>query len=298
MPWHRQLVYYLQVLPLRLLRGVLRPLPDGWRNGIMSWLGRRVILNIPALRRRIADNLALVMPELSAEDRRRIMAGNAGKIGRSMLDMLDSDRMVARAAQYRINDTEGYRALKAAHAEGQGVILIGAHFGRFDAARAALRAHDGIEVAGIYRPQNNPFFNAELVANFEKSGRPMFARGRSGMRAMIKHLRGGGIAAVLIDQRIATGEQLDFMGQPALTSTDIAELALRLKLPVIPGYTLRAGSGDDYVIDIEPPIPHTDPITMTQAMNDSLAARIRQDPTEWYWLHRRWKMSDRKPKTD
>ena len=294
MPWHRKLVYYLQMLPLRLLRALLRPFPDSWRAGVMSWLGRRVILNVPALRARIADNLALVMSDLSRDERRRIMEGNAGKIGRGMLDMLDSDRMVARAAQYRINDTEGYRALKAYHAEGRGVILIGAHFGRFDAARAALRAHDGIEVAGIYRPQNNPYFNAELVANFEKSGKPMFARGRKGMRAMIKHLRSGGIAAVLIDQKMNTGEPLDFMGQPALTSTDIAELALRLDLPVIPGYTLRAGAGDDYVIDIEPEIPHTDPVAMTQAMNDSLAARIRQDPTEWYWLHRRWNMSGRR----
>ena len=294
MPWHKNLVYRLQMLPLRLLRAALRPLPDRWRGAIMAWLGRRVILNLPALRRRIEANLALVMPDRSAAERRHILIGNAGKIGRSMLDMLDSDRMVARADRYRINDTEGYRALKAAHAEGRGVILIGAHYGRFDAARAALRAQDGIEIAAIYRPQNNPWFNADLVKNFEKAGKPMFPRGRTGMRAMIRHLRSGGVAAVLIDQRMATGEPLDFMGQPALTSTDIAELALRLDLPVIPGYTLRAGDGDDYVIDIEPPIPHTDPITMTQALNDSLAARVRQDPTEWYWLHRRWRMDRRK----
>jgi KDO2-lipid IV(A) lauroyltransferase len=28
---------------------------------------------------------------------------------------------------------------------------------------------------------------------------------------------------------------------------------------------------------------------MTQALNDSLAARIRQTPEQWFWMHRRWK---------
>jgi len=281
MPWHRKLVYFLQMLPLRLLRAGLRPLPDRWRTGIMSWLGRRVILNVPGLRTRIADNLALVMPDLSPEERRQIMAENASKIGRSMLDMLDSDRLLAVAHRIEIPETAGYRALMAARAEGRGVILAGAHYGRFEAARAALKIR-GIEVAAIYRPQNNLYYNDVMVRSCLKLGGPMFPRGRAGMRAMIRHVRRGGVVAILTDQRTALGTELDFMGHPAMTSTDIAELAMRYDLPLIPGYTLRKGDGEEYEIVIEDPIPHSDPITMTQALNDSLAARVRQDPTEWY----------------
>jgi KDO2-lipid IV(A) lauroyltransferase len=28
---------------------------------------------------------------------------------------------------------------------------------------------------------------------------------------------------------------------------------------------------------------------MTQALNDSLAARVRAHPEQWFWIHRRWK---------
>jgi len=28
---------------------------------------------------------------------------------------------------------------------------------------------------------------------------------------------------------------------------------------------------------------------MTQAMNDSLAARVRAAPEQWFWIHNRWK---------
>ena len=36
-------------------------------------------------------------------------------------------------------------------------------------------------------------------------------------------------------------------------------------------------------------IPHNDRSqTMTQAFNDSVSARIRANPEQWYWLLRRW----------
>jgi KDO2-lipid IV(A) lauroyltransferase len=28
---------------------------------------------------------------------------------------------------------------------------------------------------------------------------------------------------------------------------------------------------------------------MTQALNDSLEALVRQHPEQWFWIHRRWK---------
>ena len=40
---------------------------------------------------------------------------------------------------------------------------------------------------------------------------------------------------------------------------------------------------------IEAPIPHTDPVTMTQALNDSLATQVRLRPEQWFWVHRRWR---------
>ena len=36
-------------------------------------------------------------------------------------------------------------------------------------------------------------------------------------------------------------------------------------------------------------MPHGDPVTMTQALMDSLAAQVRERPGQWFWVHRRWK---------
>ena len=36
-------------------------------------------------------------------------------------------------------------------------------------------------------------------------------------------------------------------------------------------------------------IAHSDPVTMTQQINDRLEAQVRQHMEQWFWIHRRWK---------
>lgn len=295
----RTLGHRLQMLVVRVLRASLGLLHDEARGRATAWIGRRLILNIPAYRNRIQDNLRRIYPDMPAAERNALTAQIAGKSTRNMFEMVDNDRLVAIQHKIEVIETPGLAALRAAQAEGRGAILIGGHYGRFDAVRAALM-HQGIEVGAVYRPQNNPFYSAEMLHHFEKVGKPMLPRGRSGTRQLIKHLRAGGVMAILIDQKIGLGEPIDFLGHPAMTSTDIAALALRYDLPLIPSYALRTTNGTYFRVELEPPVPHTDPTTMTQAVTDSLAARIRSDPTEWYWLHRRWdkpkgKILDRGP---
>jgi KDO2-lipid IV(A) lauroyltransferase len=68
-----------------------------------------------------------------------------------------------------------------------------------------------------------------------------------------------------------------------------AELALRYDALLIPFYGIRKANGLDFETVLEAPIPPSDPQTMTQALNDSLAARIKADPGQWFWVHRRWR---------
>ena len=40
---------------------------------------------------------------------------------------------------------------------------------------------------------------------------------------------------------------------------------------------------------VEEPIPHGDPVGMTQAYNDVVERLARQHLDQWFWIHRRWK---------
>ena len=57
---------------------------------------------------------------------------------------------------------------------------------------------------------------------------------------------------------------------------------------MIPAVGTRIADGNDFDVEFEAEIPHSDSITMTQAFNDSLSKRILENPDQWYWLLRRW----------
>ena len=104
----------------------------------------------------------------------------------------------------------------------------------------------------------------------------------------MRHLRRGGVVAVLLDQYTRRGTPIDFLGHPAPSGTTIAELAGKYRVPMIPVYGTREPDGVHVAVEIEAPIPPGTPVEMTQAAADSLAARVRATPDQYYWLHRRW----------
>lgn len=280
---------YLENLPLRLADAATRPLSPAARGAFAAWAGRRIILNMPGLRRRILNNLAHVYPDMPASRAQEILRANAGNIGRAFFEMRLNTRIMAAAEAGNIpaSGEQGIATLRAAKASGRGALIISGHFGQWDAVRAWLKA-EGMETGGIYREHNNRYFNADQLPQFRAAGTPLFPKGGAGMRQLIRHVSKGGFAAIMMDQKAFDGTPIDFMGKPAWTATGIATLALKYDLAYVPAYGIRQPDGVSFRVEFEPEIPHTDARTMTQAANDSLAARVHQMPEQWYWLHRRW----------
>ena len=169
----------------------------------------------------------------------------------------------------------------------QPVFLVTGHIGNYDALRASLISK-GYPVAGLYRPMNHAGFNAAYVQAISEIGQPLFPKSRQGLVDMVKFLKNGGMVGVVLDQAFRNGAQLKFFDHPALTSTAIASLAMRHGALVIPCYGLRQTDGT-FRLTFEEPIEHSDPVTMTQKLNDSLEQVVRAHPEQWLWTHRRWK---------
>jgi KDO2-lipid IV(A) lauroyltransferase len=89
---------------------------------------------------------------------------------------------------------------------------------------------------------------------------------------------------------------VDFFGRPASTHKAIALLAIEHQAPVVVGVARRIGRRFHYEIrcaDIIEPGEFTgsadDARLLTQRYTRALEELIRQDPTQYLWLHRRWK---------
>lgn len=287
LPLPQRLRYGATNLALRAMFGLALALPYRWRVPLMGWLASRVIAPLAGWRRRIRDNLAHALPDLPGPDVARLLRTVPDNAGRTLIEIYSGADFTARASRSPIGGP-GLAALEHARAQGRPVILVTAHFGNYDAARAALIAR-GHDMGALYRRMRNPYFNAHYVRSIGAIGQPMFEQGRAGMVQMVRHLKGGGVLGVLTDLSVSNAPALPFFGQPARTSLATAELAIRYDAVLIPIFSIRQENGLDFRIRLEAPIPHTDPDTMTRAVNASLESLVRQHPDQWFWIHRRWK---------
>jgi len=279
--------YFASNLFLRGLIGAARLLPYRLRIPMMGWLVSRVLAPLAGFRKRIRDNLALVRPDLSPTEVERICREVPDNAGRVAMEYYSPRPFLARCRRATASGP-GIAAFEEARRQGRPVVFVTAHFGNYEAVRAWLRAN-GHELGGLYRRMANPYFNQHYVASMEALGKPMFEQGRRGMVELVRHLRAGGILGILSDVHAHGGRELRFFGKPAVTSVITAELALKFDAPLIPCYGVRQPNGLDFHVELHAPIEHTDPETMTQAVNDDLEAMVRAHMGQWFWIHRRWK---------
>lgn len=240
----------------------------------------------PPARRRFERELMRVFPDMPQDKRMALCRDMGRNMGQTLFEIYHCAEFQTRQDRFNVSGP-GLAALDGARAAGKGAIIVSGHFGQWEAVRAVLKAR-GMETGAVYRPQKNRHYQRRLLAGIEAGGKPVLATGRLGTKALVRHLRGGGTMAILLDEKYAEGERLPFLGHDALTSLSAAQLALKYDLPMVPAYGIRTGDGSHFDVVFEDAIPHTDARTMTQAFNDSLSARILEHPDQWYWMLRRW----------
>lgn len=278
--------YFAGNLLVRGLIGLARLIPYRWRVPMMGWMTAR-FAPLAGFDTRVRSNLALACPDLPEAEVRRLVRAVPDNAGRTMIELYSGTDFLKRAAVSPVSGP-GLAALEQARADGRPVILMSGHFGNYIAARASLMAR-GHEMGGLYRRMANPYFNRHYVRALEETGRPMFEQGRRGMMEMVRHLKAGGIIAIIGDTHVYGGRELQFFNQPAVTSIVPAEMALKYDAALIPVYAIRQPDGLNFRIEMHAPIRHSDPETMTQTINDGLEALVRDHMDQWFWIHRRWK---------
>lgn len=274
----------------RLLRGVIGALlllPHRVRVPLMGWLARAVIGPVTGYSARARANLAYIWPDMTLAERRAIARKVLDNAGRTLIENYATADQQARALTWDVHGP-GLQAARAALAENRPILFVSGHFGNYQAARVAMNVR-GFALGGLYRPMNNAWFNDHYVRTVEAAGGPAFSRGRRGLAGFMRHVRAGGHGALLIDQYYGDGAIVDFMGKPAPTALSVGEIALKFNALVIPIYARRLPDGLDFDVLLEAPVAHSDAITMTRDLMDSLSAQIRERPEQWFWVHRRWK---------
>ena len=270
------------------LIGLMRLMPYHRRIPAMGWVFAHLVGPLAGWRRRIRTNLALAAPELPATEVRRLTRAVPDNAGRALMEIYSGAEFTAHVTATDPLCGPGLPALEAAAAAQRPVILACAHFGNYDAMRAAL-AGRGWQVGALYRPMNNRAFNRHYVPAIEAIAQPLFPRGRAGLTGMLRFLRGGGMLCLGFDQYDHQGAMLRFFGLPSRTVLTPAELALRYEALLLPIAGIRQKDGLSFRVEVGAPVPPGEPAAMMQALNDDLEALVRAHMEQWLWIHRRWK---------
>ena len=278
---------FIANIAIRAIIGAACLVPYRFRVPMVGWIVSRLVAPLAGYTKRVRENLRLIFPDMPESEVKRLTRAVPDNAGRTLIEIYSGEDFVKRFAHAPLTGP-GIQALDEAHKNNRPVVLVTGHFGNYDAPRAALIAK-GYNVGALYREMNNGYFNPHYVEAISKVGTPVFPRGRKGLSGLIRFLRGGGMAGFLIDQYMWDGEDVTFFGHVAPTALSAMELALKYDALVVPTYGVRQPNGLDFEVIVEDPIPATDPVKMTQALNDSLEALVRTHMEQWFWIHRRWK---------
>ena len=286
-PWTTRTVHYLSNAIVYGMIKLALALPYAARVRLVGVLASRVIGPLVGYRQRAMQHLAHVFPEMDQKTRKSIATACLNNSGRTLIENYSTGDMLERMKDNPLTGA-GVAPLETAKAQGRPIILVSGHFGNYEAARAVLMGR-GYNVGGLYRNMTNPYFNDHYVQTMKALGGPIFAQGPRGTAGFVRHLKSGGQMVLLFDLHVFGAPVLDFVGHPARTSISAAELALRFDALLIPFYGVRQPDGLGFETVFEAPIPHSDPVSMTQAMNDSISKRIIENPEQWFWVPRRWR---------
>lgn len=257
---------------------------------VAAWLARRYMAlldrAVPRLRQAAYKNLAFALPDL---DPKAATDAVFDSLGRVLLAFAKFPRM-RRETLDRWIRCEGLEHFDGALRTGRGVLIATGHLGNWELSAFAHAWLNG-PMNVVVRPLDNPYIDRLVERRRMLSGNRSISK-REIARPILKALAANEAVGMLIDHNASAdaGVFADFFGKPACADTGFVKLAARSGAPVVPGFAIWSEAERRYVLRFYPEVPMTgDAERDARAVQATLEAIVRAHPTEWLWIHRRWK---------
>jgi|HubBroStandDraft_1064217.scaffolds.fasta_scaffold12311_2 KDO2-lipid IV(A) lauroyltransferase len=275
---------------LRLLAAAVAVLP--W--GALAPLGRVVGWLAGSVLRIRRAHVEGAMRAAGIDDPATAARGMYRSLGASSLEFLWLAGRGDEAMRRVRIDAASEPSWREALARDRGVVIAASHTGNWDLAACAI-AKD-VELAVVTKRLSVRALDAFWQSTRGARGVVLF-EALGAVRQTRAALARGVAVAMMIDQVPASpGRALraTFLGRPALADRAPAALAASCGSPLVVAASARAADGDHvlYVLDVLVPPGRPGPRWIdeaTAAATAALDAFVRAHPTQWLWMHRRWK---------
>lgn len=279
----RLIIAAIQVMPLSMCAQFSRTL---------AYLAAQVF----RIRGKLVDeNLRLSFPELSDEQRLVVTRQMWEHLFLLLCEVVLAPRKIHETNWRKYINKNDQGVMSKYLLDSRPVAFVSGHFGNFEmgALTMGLFGFPGFAVA---RDLDNPYLD-KLIRSFRES-KGLFVLPKDGSAAQIQTVLDAGKTLMLLgDQHAGTkGVWIDFLGRPASCHKALALFTLSSGAPMLVTYCRRTTGILQFEIGIagvaDPetmPPEQRDVRNLTQWYNNCLAALIRDEPGQYWWLHRRWK---------
>lgn len=236
-----------------------------------------------------AVNIALCFPELDARAQQDLVRRCFIDNGIGLIETATGWMRQAGHFQQQLA-MKGTEHLDAALASGRGVLLLGAHYSTLDFGANLLSVNYPFAVT--YRPHKNPLFDAFMLRGRISNCNGVFDR--SDIRGMFRHLKQNKILWYAPDQDYGPegAVYVPFFGQRAATLTAASRIAGFNQSPVVLVRQHRDNRHKRYTLEftsLTPPLPSGDEVADATTINAAVENAIRQEPSQYLWMHKRFK---------
>jgi KDO2-lipid IV(A) lauroyltransferase len=298
---HNPLLDWLLYVAVRVLVMFLSLFDIETNLRFACFLGRLLWKHYHRGRQRALDNLRASFPDQSEEWIWQTGRRSFEHLVMLTMDVLFTPRLVTKRnwrLYARFHDIE---RLKWLMQERRGLLLATGHYGNFEIIGYLLGLF-GFDVYSVARPLDNKYLNRYLYGVRQRRGLKLIDK--KGAAAMMPEItRQGSTLGFIADQDAGKkGVFVDFFGRKASTYKSIGLLAITYNLPIAVGYCRRVGNRFFFEFAVTRMIfpqewaDKDDPLEwVTAEYSRAIEAFVREDPTQYWWVHRRWKT---RPKTE
>lgn len=281
----------IQYILIRVVLFIIQMLPRQIASGIAASLSGAAWLVLKKERKKTLFNLSLIFPERN--DHEEIGRAVFRNVAVSAADAFKLSGL-SDAQLNELVSVEGLEHFDAAYKKGQGVVAVTGHIGCWELIPAWF-SRNGYKISVIGKRVYDPRLDRLLTEMRSGQGVNIIDRD-SGAKDALRDLRAGRGLGILIDQdtRVASID-VEFFGHQASTPVGAATLADKTGAAVIPLAIFRRPDGN-YLLSIKPAIPFDDRLpkeerirAMVQEQTRKLEEFVRQDISQWVWMHLRWK---------
>jgi KDO2-lipid IV(A) lauroyltransferase len=285
------LIYFLGRMAIRLIQSL--PL---WLVARLGRIGGSVAFFLDGRHRRVAlKNLTMCFgQEKSLAEITAIARENFRRIGENYICLVKTANMSFDDLRPHL-EFAGFDRLPAGGGGGQGRNIVAAigHFGNFELYARIQDIRPDLQGATTYRALKQPVMN-RLMESLRGVNQCRYFERRTGVSDLRKLMDSRkAILGLLVDQH-SLGLRAPFLGHDCHTNLAPAVLALRYDCDLYSIICHRVSLAKWRLEVGEKIMTHIDGLARSTAdimrdVNRALESAVRQDPANWFWVHRRWK---------